>query len=230
VGWLAARLVADRSALARDRGEPVPSADRDEVLGIALAHEEGRLPPAPDAYRATAEAELARAAGTPRPDLWRTAVGLWERVGDAWPLAYSRFRLAEVLCASGEQPAAAEPLTAAVRSARALGARPLLDDAVALARRARLRVEDDERPAVPVPAGEPATPFGLTGREREVLTLVAAGRSNGQIATELYISRKTASVHVSNILAKLGVAGRVEAAAVAHRQGLAHPAGSAGTG
>ena len=228
LGWLAARLVADRSALARDRGEPVPSADRDEVLGIALAHEEGRLPPAPDAYRAMAEAELARAAGTPGPDLWRTAVGLWERVGDAWPLAYSRFRLAEVLCASGEQPAAAEPLTAAVRSARALGARPLLDDAVALARRARLRVEDDERPAAPVPAG-PAAAFGLTEREREVLALVAAGRSNGQIATELYISRKTASVHVSNILAKLGVAGRVEAAAVAHRQGLAYPAGSAGT-
>jgi DNA-binding CsgD family transcriptional regulator len=93
--------------------------------------------------------------------------------------------------------------------------------------RTGLAVEDDERPA---PAGGPAVPFGLTDREREVLALVAAGRSNGQIAAELYISRKTASVHVSNILAKLGVAGRVEAAAVAHRQGLAYPAGSAGTG
>ena len=59
---------------------------------------------------------------------------------------------------------------------------------------------------------------------------MAAGRTNGQIAAELFISRKTASVHVSNILAKLGVAGRVEAAAVAHRLGLAYPAGSAGTG
>jgi DNA-binding CsgD family transcriptional regulator len=72
------------------------------------------------------------------------------------------------------------------------------------------------------PAGMPAnaTPFGLTDREREVLRLVAAGRSNGQIASALFISPKTASVHVSNILAKLGVGGRVEAAAVAHRLGL----------
>jgi DNA-binding NarL/FixJ family response regulator len=63
--------------------------------------------------------------------------------------------------------------------------------------------------------------LGLTAREREVLLLVADGRSNGQIADELVISRKTASVHVSNILAKLGVATRVEAAALAHRRGLA---------
>ena len=72
---------------------------------------------------------------------------------------------------------------------------------------------------MPPPPPEPV-PFGLTDREREVLALVAAGRSNGQIATALFISPKTASVHVSNILAKLGVSGRVEAAAVAHRLGL----------
>ena len=63
--------------------------------------------------------------------------------------------------------------------------------------------------------------MGLTSRELEVLRLVADGRSNGQIAEELFISRKTASVHVSNILAKLGVTSRVEAAALAHRRGLA---------
>jgi DNA-binding NarL/FixJ family response regulator len=69
-------------------------------------------------------------------------------------------------------------------------------------------------------ASERPTSFGLTEREREVLSLVAAGRSNGQIASALFISPKTASVHVSNILAKLGVSGRVEAAGVAHRLGL----------
>ena len=67
------------------------------------------------------------------------------------------------------------------------------------------------------------TPFGLTDRELEVLALIAAGRSNGEIAGSLFISRKTASVHVSNILGKLGVAGRVEAAGVAHRLGLVRP-------
>ncbi len=73
--------------------------------------------------------------------------------------------------------------------------------------------------AEPGPADELAR-FGLTEREREVLILLAAGRSNPEIAQALFISPKTASVHVSNILAKLGVSGRVEAAAVAHRLGV----------
>ncbi|WP_143712860.1 helix-turn-helix domain-containing protein, partial [Streptomyces hygroscopicus] len=75
-------------------------------------------------------------------------------------------------------------------------------------------------PGFSAPAAGPADPaeeLGLTPRERDVLRLVAAGRSNRQIAEQLFISPKTASVHVSNILAKLGVSGRGEAAAVAHR-------------
>ncbi|MEU0455815.1 response regulator transcription factor, partial [Streptomyces sp. NPDC006129] len=80
--------------------------------------------------------------------------------------------------------------------------------------------------AEPAPgATDPAGAVGLTSRERDVLRLVAAGHTNRRIAEELFISPKTASVHVSNILAKLGVSGRGEAAAVAHRLGL-FPAGS----
>ena len=78
------------------------------------------------------------------------------------------------------------------------------------------RTADAVRPA----AEDPLTRFGLTEREREILVLLAAGRSNPQIAGALFISPKTASVHVSNILAKLGVDSRVEAAAVAHRLGV----------
>ena len=85
-----------------------------------------------------------------------------------------------------------------------------------------MEATDDEAAAgeaapTPVP-GEP--PLGLTAREYEVLRLVAAGHSNREIASELFISAKTASVHVSNILAKLGVTSRGEAAATAHRLGL----------
>lgn len=65
-----------------------------------------------------------------------------------------------------------------------------------------------------------ATPFGLTAREQDVLRLLAEGRSNPEIGSELFISRKTASAHASNILAKLGVRSRGEAAAIAHRTGL----------
>ncbi|MFF1745790.1 response regulator transcription factor, partial [Streptomyces mirabilis] len=84
------------------------------------------------------------------------------------------------------------------------------------AQRARLALGRAPEPSAPAPA-DPAEALGLTSRERDVLRLVAAGRSNRQIAEELFISPKTASVHVSNILAKLDVSGRGEAAALAHR-------------
>ena len=98
-----------------------------------------------------------------------------------------------------------------------------IDEAAALARRTRLSLDDPASEAAGSGATAPADPlarFGLTEREREILVLLAGGRSNPQIAESLFISPKTASVHVSNILAKLGVDSRVEAAAVAHRLGV----------
>jgi DNA-binding CsgD family transcriptional regulator len=100
-----------------------------------------------------------------------------------------------------------------------LGAHPLDGEVKALARRGRVDLGPPAATTAPG-APMPGEQLGLTPREAEVLALVAAGRSNRQIAQALFISPKTASVHVSNILAKLGVAGRVEAAAVAHRLGL----------
>jgi DNA-binding NarL/FixJ family response regulator len=99
-----------------------------------------------------------------------------------------------------------------------LDARPLADAVARLAQRARLTLTRAPHEAL-APA-DPAAALGLTSRERDVLRLVSAGRTNRQIAEELFISPKTASVHVSNILSKLGVSGRGEAAAVAHRLGL----------
>ena len=107
-----------------------------------------------------------------------------------------------------------------------LGARPLRDAIEALARRARISLS---APADGVP--EPAVdedPFGLTPREREVLALVADGRTNRQIAERLFISESTAGVHVSNIIGKLGVATRGEAAAIAFRLRLVPAEAEAG--
>jgi DNA-binding NarL/FixJ family response regulator len=92
-----------------------------------------------------------------------------------------------------------------------------------LARRARLRIEEPSSTTANAPEPQADLKFRLTDREREVLALVAEGRSNGQIASTLFISPKTVSVHVSNILAKLDVSSRTEAAALAHRLGLRLP-------
>ena len=107
--------------------------------------------------------------------------------------------------------------------AERLRAEPLRAEILALATRARLTLEtdgSDVEPAAETAADNAVELLGLTGREREVLALVALGRTNRQIAEELFISSNTAGVHVSNILGKLGVAGRGEAAALAFRLGL----------
>jgi DNA-binding CsgD family transcriptional regulator len=173
------------------------------------------------ANRRTAEAELSRITGPADPGRWAAAAQDWEALGYPWHEAYARWRQAEALLAQGapRQDAAAALVRAWVL-ADGLGARLLAAEAASLARRARIDLaaagggaQDGPAPEAPAATDE----LGLTPREREVLALVADGRTNRQIAEALFISNKTASVHVSNILAKLGVANRGEAAAVAHR-------------
>jgi DNA-binding NarL/FixJ family response regulator len=102
-----------------------------------------------------------------------------------------------------------------------LGAAPLQRKIELLAQRGRLRLQQQvDAAVVPEAPPSPAASLGLTRRETEVLALVAAGRTNRQISEALFITEKTASLHVSHILTKLGVAGRGEAAAIAHRLGL----------
>jgi DNA-binding NarL/FixJ family response regulator len=129
---------------------------------------------------------------------------------------------------AGHREEAQETWRLALDVARSLGAQPLLRALHDLGRRARLDTGPvDAAAAADGPGGAGAAPgllSGLTAREREVLRLIAQGSSNREIAAELFIAPKTASVHVSNILAKLGAASRTEAAAIAHRNGVGLPA------
>jgi ATP/maltotriose-dependent transcriptional regulator MalT len=148
-------------------------------------------------------------------DSWRTAwKGLPGQPGPAYLLPYAGLRLAQHLVVSRDRAEAREVLAEAGELAAKLGAGLLTSRLAALAQRAGLAAGS----SAPVAAANPLA--SLTSRELEVLELLAAGRSNGEVGTALFISTKTASVHVSNILAKLGVSSRGEAAALARRAGL----------
>ena len=198
-----------------------------------------KLAPTPSsrAWVATATAEVARIDGSADPEPWARAVEAWDAVADPAEAAYARYRHAEaILRRSGVKADVAGELEAAWRSATHLGAAPLQAEIEVLARRARIKLgvaPESEAEAVAAGAqpGGPqtassdrvASSHGLSAREIEVLRLVAAGRSNGEIAERLFITRKTAGVHVTHILNKLGVSNRVEAAMAAARLGLVDP-------
>ena len=162
-----------------------------------------------------AEAEWTRLQGHSDPKAWQAAVEAFS-YGHVYEVARCRWRLAEALLSTGDREQATEAARAAYQSAVRLGAEPLRSALEALARRGRL----DLGARLPTERGL----AGLTPRELEVLHLLVDGRSNRQIAEQLFISGKTASVHVTNILAKLGVHSRLEAAATARRLGLDQPA------
>jgi DNA-binding CsgD family transcriptional regulator/tetratricopeptide (TPR) repeat protein len=217
------RAEADAAARARDRHAEAEEADARFVAAELLDGARALATPwGPEfeAQLATCEAEWTRATGEPDPERWRAAVDAWDKAGQPYPAAYARWRLAEaLLAATADREQAEEAIREAHATAARLGAGPLQTELEQLARRGRIDLAPEAAPAGPASAGADDQ-LGLTPRELEVLRLVADGRSNRQIAEELFISVKTASVHVSNILAKLGVRTRVEAAAVAHRLAL----------
>jgi DNA-binding CsgD family transcriptional regulator/tetratricopeptide (TPR) repeat protein len=192
----------------------------DELLRVAHTTAErgrprgGRMGPEGRAWLLRAEAEHSRLAaaagvGAPDPAAWEATLREFD-FGYRYEVARTRFRWAQALRASGDAGAAEVEAAEALTEADAMGAAPLAAAVRAWARRAR----------VPLPGVRREGPSPLTDREEEVLELVAQGLSNRQIGERLYISTKTVSVHVSNLLAKLGVSGRAEAVAVAHRRGL----------
>jgi len=234
---LGLRAAADEAERARAVHDPA-------TLSLALAtgdrllawvrHDEPLPAGDPGGFAiALCAAEATRLRGPGDPAAWRTAAEACAAAGRPYPAAYGRLREAEALVAAG---AGRGPVAAALGEARgpaaALGAGPLLRAVDLLARRIRIEL----LPSLAGPAAGPAAHggpgretggrpavdgLGLTPREREVLGLVALGRTNREIAAALFISEKTASVHVTNILAKLGAANRAEAAGIAVRLGLA---------
>ncbi len=182
------------------------------------------LGPEGRAWLARAEAEATRLAGRPDLDAFRATLVAFEGYGHRYETARSRAQLARTLLVTRRPPGgagparreAAELLVAARDSAAGLGAAPLVEAVRAMALRHRVDIGSGT-----------GTPTLLTPREEEVMRLVAQGLTNRAIGAALFISEKTASVHVSNVIAKLGASGRTEAVALAHRRGLfADPAPS----
>ncbi|MEV0642747.1 AAA family ATPase [Streptomyces sp. NPDC050619] len=222
---LALAAVADRAAELRLAGDAT-GADgwvgtatqlRDLARTTAAGGENG-TPQGPEgqAWLARAEAEWARAVSGPDAAAWAKAVAAFD-FGDVYERARCQVRWVEALLAADRRAEAAVEARAARETAARLGATPLLAQVDALIRRGRLADP-------PAAGGRSAI---LTAREQDVLRLLALGRSNRRIGEELFISGKTASVHVSNILAKLAAASRTEAVAVAYREGLITPEASA---
>ncbi|MGE5235657.1 MAG: helix-turn-helix transcriptional regulator [Acidobacteriota bacterium] len=170
------------------------------------------------------KAELSRLNGYSDAGRWAAAAAAAGELHHPYEAAYSRFREAEaLLLARGSRAAARAAAAEAHRITRELGAMPLQREVEGLAERSRLDLASP--PVTPGVASGPATagraiPFTLTRREQDVLERLTRGHTNREIAADLFMSEKTASVHVSNIKSKLGANGRAEIAAIAVRLGL----------
>ena len=232
VGMAAAADLADNGRAFRD--PPAVAAAQsagqglvDQARTLAAGSPIGATPtPSVAAAVATVEAEQSRLDGHSDPAAWLRAADAWRAVPMPYPAAQACARAAEaVLLARGPREEAARLLREAHAAASALGAVPLRTAIEAIATRSRILLDapvsaaaaEIEEPAAAPAAPDPAKILGLSAREWEVLELVSAGRSNAEIAETLFISPKTASVHVTHILDKLGVNNRVEAATIAVR-------------
>ena len=225
---LAARASADRAIEERASGQEsglVATAVEQLTDTVKRVKRRRALATAWAAELALIRAELERPEGSVdvRVRTWREA--LRQCHDRPYLRAYCGWRLAEAeLSRRGSRDRAATTIGDAIAVAEPLGAAILLARLEELARRAGLAVAREQTGTSVAPAGQ-ERPFGLTERELEVLALVADGRSNQEIADQLFISPKTASVHVSNIYVKLGVESRVAAATLAHSVGIQTPAG-----
>ncbi len=217
-----ARTSADLAVAARDHHDAGAEAAARAALhrfhgahaAVAGALGEYRPDPRLDAHLTVLDAESERCLGGSRQQpLWEVAVTALDRAGCAYDAVQARVRLAECLLQRGERRGAARVLREAHRAAAAMGAAPAQRAIAGLATAARISLAEPEPPSAPSAL--------LTPREQEVLTHLVAGRTYAEIATILFISEKTVSVHVSHLLHKTGTTNRVAAATWARRNGLA---------
>jgi DNA-binding CsgD family transcriptional regulator len=222
-----ARVEADAADRARDLGRTADASDaamRAARQAETAERAVGPRTPVERAFAAEAAAYAAIACGDGAADRLREAIAIFEGLGRPHPVASLRLILAECVLREGDRDAAAELAGDALQAARDMGAHWLMGEARSFLVRARLPLPegcDQEEHGQASEAEPDADPFGLTPREREVLAMLAEGATNREIGERLFMAEKTASVHVSRILAKLDVRSRTEAAAVAHRHGLA---------
>jgi DNA-binding NarL/FixJ family response regulator len=173
--------------------------------------------PAANAVAAGCEAEFMRLQRRSDSQQWAAVAASWDELSQPYEAAYARWRQAEALLSTKAPKPAARVLRQAHQAASALNAQPLRHEIERLAQRGRIDLQVLAPKAAATEAPSPVARLGLTPREQEVLHHLVEGRTNRQIARALFISEKTASVHVSNIMSKLGAANRAEAAAIAHR-------------
>jgi DNA-binding NarL/FixJ family response regulator len=227
VAAMGAAVAAHTAQRARDLGR-----EDDERAAVAHARDMDDLAtrlarssrPVELAYAELAHAEALRAGdATAGAAEHLAAASAFDALGRTGEASSARIRGAEALITAGDRDAACAPLRCALETSRATDQCYLEDEARSLAARGRVTWDTKEPNGDGQPAAPPVLdddPFGLTPRERQVLALVAAGATNREIGAQLYMAEKTASVHVSRILAKLDVRSRTEAAGVAHRLGL----------
>jgi DNA-binding CsgD family transcriptional regulator len=224
---LGVRALADRLDDARTSGRRFDAA-KARLLAVELVEEaertvaasgEGRHAPRTTALASMCAAEHSRLHRSD-PDLWEESVSRWEAACEPYPAAYCRWREAEALLEGrAGRSRASECLELAWQAAAKMGALPLKDKIERLAQRARIPLREIDDTAT-ANGSTLAGDLGLTQREVEVLGQLASGRTDREIAESLFISKKTVSVHVSNLLRKLDVSNRVEAGKVGQAHGL----------
>jgi DNA-binding CsgD family transcriptional regulator len=221
MGMVVEADLAQRSRDLREKATERDALSRARIHMQRLEAVAGAGGPVERAWLALGSAELSRARGRGEPRKWLAAATEWDALGRPYRAAIARWRAAEAFVENADRDAAAGAARAALDAAGMLESRWLVDQLSGLASRARLELRRPPDGTIPPePQPDAVDPFGLTPRERQVLALIAEGATNRQIGTALYMAEKTASVHVSRILAKLGVSTRTQAAAVAHRQNL----------